>query len=342
MPRHRLAIAREDLVLARMTAVAHHPAPGDHHVAHRAPAGTEDRRIERRRRAARRRAQGRRRSSTTKSARRPARDRADGLRGRARRRRRGLRVERLPDRHIAPSASTLRSSTASRCDHSSWRSSAKGSTIVFESLPMPNAPPRVEKRARRERAVAKIGFGRRREPGDGAARREPRCLVAPSCASHGRCTSGHRDAHDRAAIRPAARRTQATQSATSRTCSAAWMWIGAPAATSATTAASSSGVTARRLCGATPSVYAAAPSASRARAATRRANESSDVDEAALRRGGRRAAESAVRVEHRQQRQRDAGVALPRRSRAARARPGPRTRCRRDRDARSEIRATAV
>ena len=85
------------------------------------------------------------------------------------------------------------------------------------------------------------------------------------------------------------------------------MWIGASAETSATTAASSSGVTARRLCGATPSVTPCAL-ASRASDATRRANESMDVHEAALRRGGRRSPESAVRVEHRQQRQRDAGV----------------------------------
>ena len=85
------------------------------------------------------------------------------------------------------------------------------------------------------------------------------------------------------------------------------MWIGASAETSATTAASSSGVTARRLCGATPSVTRLRL-ASRARSATRRANESIGRHEAALCRGGRRSTESAVRVEHRQQRQGDAGV----------------------------------
>ena len=84
------------------------------------------------------------------------------------------------------------------------------------------------------------------------------------------------------------------------------MWIGAPRGASATTAASSSGVTARRLCGATPRFQ----SAVRGIAGERRDEARIRVErvhEPPLARGGRRAAESGVRVEDRQQRERDAG-----------------------------------
>ena len=103
---------------------------------------------------------------------------------------------------------------------------------------------------------------------------------------------------------------QARQSSTSLTCSAAWMWIGPPAA-SAMTSASSAGVTARRVCGATPIVALGPPATPAVVDEPREAVEI--VDEPPLLRPRRRAAEIRVRVEDRQQRQADAGRRAPRR-----------------------------
>ena len=102
-----------------------------------------------------------------------------------------------PQRRCRPacadrSPSTLRRRARRRCDHSSWRNSANGSMIVFESLPTPKRPPAREVRRAGKRAVAEIGLGRRREPGDRAARGEAARLRARSCASRGRRTSARR------------------------------------------------------------------------------------------------------------------------------------------------------
>jgi hypothetical protein len=120
-------------------AIADHPAAADHHVAHRAAARTEYRGVEHRvdRAAGERRIGGVEHDEISAHTRRDRTGSApDRLRAAARRR----GVERLPDGASAI-ASTLRDACASRCDHSSWRSSAYGSMIVFESLPTPNAPP---------------------------------------------------------------------------------------------------------------------------------------------------------------------------------------------------------
>ena len=112
---------------------------------------------------------------------------------------------------------------------------------------------RVEVGARGERAVAEIGFRRRRETDDRAARRERLRFPLPSCASRERRTSARRRRRGRAAIRPVAAPLQPTQSATSRVLLRGVDVDRRVRAARATIAASSSGVTARRLCGATPS-----------------------------------------------------------------------------------------
>ncbi len=111
-------------------------------------------------------------SSTTRSARQPSAMAPAGRAERLRATTRRGRVERLPHRHLQRPRARCALARASRCDHSSWRNSAKGSMQVLESLPTPNAPPRIGVRACGESAVAEIGLGRRREPRDRAARGE--------------------------------------------------------------------------------------------------------------------------------------------------------------------------
>ena len=99
---------------------------------------------------------------------------------------------------------------------------------------------------------------------------------------------------------------QAMHSSTSLVCSAAWIWTGPPSASGAI-AASSSGVTARRLCGAIPIL---APGNSRIGdfCGGDQFGELVDrADEPALAGMRRGAAKGAVRIETRQQRKSDTG-----------------------------------
>ena len=141
--------------------------------------------------------------------------------------------------------------------------------MVFESVPTPNVPPASCDSARRERAVAEVRFGGRGEAHDGAGRGETACLGgeemrrvddAPACIDIGVVEQPlHRArAAPGDAVRDFAhlfRRVDVDRPARAR---------------QATTAASSSGVTARRLCGATPSAQPW-PAAARRSASTSRA-----------------------------------------------------------------------
>ncbi len=205
-------------------------------------------------------------------------------------------------------AITLREREARRCEYSSWRNSSATPIRTLESEPMPNRPPAAMKRGSVEHAVAEIGLGDRAEPGHRAGMRPWMQSRPASCASRGSGTSARRPARDRAATRPAARRTRRgsprpPSPARRHGCGSARQ----PA--SATTPASSSGVTARRLCGATPTSASGRPATAARLASSSRAIAIEIVDEAALARRRRRAAEAGVGVEHRQQGQADAGRA---------------------------------
>ena len=140
----------------------------------------------------------------------------------------------------------------SRWPYSSWRSSSATPTSTLESVPTPNAAAGVEEFARRKDAVAEAGFGDGAEAGHRAGPRDALRFVI-------RHVGGVDEAPaliDRRMLqqpfdRP--RPDQARQSSTSFICSAAWMCTGPPSA-SGMIAASSSGVTARRLCGAMPTL----------------------------------------------------------------------------------------
>ena len=268
------AVAREDGFLVAMMAVAHDPT--SRRPSRRAPARGKGR-------TPRRPAPSRRRWR-----------RAPDRRYRAPRDRRGIPAQshppagpaparrRAPPPRRAPARPARRRSRArcapgrrSRCDHSSCRSSANGSMQVFESLPTPNAPLRVEVVARRERAVAQIRLGRRREPGDRAARGEAARLVVGHVRRVHDAPARVDSAHDRAAIRPAARRSTRRRPRLRAPVRRRECGSGDRGGNSATIADSSSGVTARRLCGATPRFHVAV-AASRASVATRSAYESTE------------------------------------------------------------------
>ena len=227
-------------------------------------------------------------------------------------------------RRRAPAPAPRRQSAASnkvRPVERAWRSGqhvAGAGAKAAGHIPAPRArlpdrsgcSNRYRARTRRLRSESRARETRRRPDwlrSPGTVRRPRRCCARPqglglrSCAWRAPGTSAHRRPHDRAAIRPAAAPDQAMQSSTSLVCSAAWMWTGPPFA-SGTMAASSSAVTARSECGATPNVRIgnvamarrhSLPSDSR--------NASTAVHEAALARHGRRAAEIAMGIEHRQQ-----------------------------------------
>ena len=98
---------------------------------------------------------------------------------------------------------------------------------------------------------------------------------------------------------------QARHSSTSRTCSAAWMWIG-PAVHRSTSARSSGASTARSECGAMPSTAPSRRSTCR-RLASNEPPETIEIEqETRLTRRGRLAAAAAVGIERGQQRQADA------------------------------------
>ena len=167
------------------------------------------------------------------------------------------------------------------------------------------APVRAEIGGRIEDAVAEIGLGDRAQAGDRAAARQVARLAAHPCASRGRGTSARSTAAWSRSQRTGRAPDQARQSSTSFVCSATWMWIGPPAA-SATTSASS-----LRRHGA-QTVRRDADVARRPRCAPAVVDETREGveigDEPPLLRPRRRAAEGRVRVEHRQQRQPDAGL----------------------------------
>ncbi len=121
---------------------------------------------------------------------------------------------------------------------------------------------------------------------------------------HQRCIDRRRC---RAASRTGRCPEQARQSSTSFTCSATWMWIG-PCGAAAQTARSVSGVTARSECGAMPSCAPGRPRDDLrgcARPAAR--NRSGSLRKRRCPAIGARAAEAAMGVERRQQREADAG-----------------------------------
>ena len=178
---------------------------------------------------------------------------------------------------------------------------------TFESEPDAEAPAgRQEVAARGKMPSPRLASVIGQRPAT-APRRRCRAISVASSASRG---SRHQRASTGALVEQprdrALRRDQARQSSTSFTCSATWMCIG-PSGPAARSRASSSGVTARRLCGAMPTTASSRP-ATALRAPSTSARSLDIVDEAPLPLVGRRAAEAALRVEDRQQRQPDAGL----------------------------------
>ena len=151
---------------------------------------------------------------------------------------------------------------ASRCEYSSWRSSSATPISTLESEPMPKRPPCVEEAAAVEDAVAEIGFGDRAKAGDRAARGQAGRSRPRSCGWRGSGTSaGRRGVGEQPFDRPRARPGEAILDLLHL--------LGdmdvdrAVRRQRSRRRASSSGVTARRLCGATPTT---APSSRRNRA----------------------------------------------------------------------------
>ena len=294
---------------------ARRPAPADHHVAHRARATGRRSRRRARRRGACSASAGSSASSTTRSARQPGRDRADRLRERLRAAARRARPERRcrPSRRRRP-ASTL-------------RRRAREPLRPFELAQLR------ERRRSRVRIAADAEARRRprgrRAPGNVPSPRSAsvvgarpataplaasaaisRSVMCVACTMHQRAsTRGLR----RAATRPAACRLHAKQSSTSRVCSAAWMWIGAPARRERDDLRRARPASPRAGCAARRRARSRAPPRARAARSTRRANVSIVCTNRRCPAVGRRAAEPGVRVEHRQQREREPGASARRR-----------------------------
>ena len=294
----------------RVDAVANHPAAGDHHVAPGRARAAEDERVERvapaRRRAARRRA----RSTTSASARapatRPQRALAGG-RGAARERRARTAARRVDATPSSGAAATL------RC-------APRQALAVFEQAQLlaPVAR-RLAVGADRDRhaggePAGQVGAGRRRGwprcSGTARCRRRlprRRRSPAPSRGSRGPAASGRRARPSRTSHSIGRAPVAARQSSTSPVCSATWMWIG-PAKPSASVAsvAIDAALAAR-------SEWIATPASSSGRLAPRICSRRLEGLV------GRRAkaplivaqvggGEAGALVQHRQQRQADAGI----------------------------------
>ncbi len=201
--------------------------------------------------------------------------------------------------------SRLRFCSRRRCPYSSVRNSSLRAMRTLLSRADGEAAAGGGKARRLEDAVAEIGFGDGAQAGDGAGfGQAPRSRPAVMCVqwirhqrasrlmlSSSHCTGRAPD--------------QATQSSTSRACSAACMWMG-PAAHRSTSARSSDASTARSECGAMPRVAPSSRSTWR-RLDVQQAPEAVEVEqEARLSRRGRLAAAAAVGIEGRQQRKSDA------------------------------------
>ena len=169
-----------------------------------------------------------------------------------------------------------------------------------------------------EDAVAERRFGQRAETDHRAARpptpRSPPSVVWVAWITHQRSSSAALSSSHSTGRRPSA----ATQSSTSRICSAAWIWIG-PSGVAAADRPQRLRASPRAANAARCRRALAATSATDARARCDQIEEALGiVDEAALAGGRRRAAEAAIGVERRQQREADAGFARwPRRCAAA-------------------------
>ena len=179
--------------------------------------------------------------------------------------------------------------------------------IVFESLPTPKRAAGVEVRARREtcrRRDRPRSSARARRPR--RSRRAPRVSRSVMCVA---CTT-HQRASTRACVEQPFDRARAApreHSSTSRVCSAAWMWIGAPRRRQAHDLPPAPPASPRAGCAARRRARShVAARASRASVVDELRERVGRVHEAPLSRRRRRAAESGVRVEHRQQRERDA------------------------------------
>ena len=234
---------------------------------------------------------------------------------------------------------TLRARSRSRCAYSSWRSSSATSIRMLESEPMPKRPPRYTKRGAVEDAVAEIGFGDRTEPATAPVAASPRVSASVMCVAwmrhQRRSTSALSSSHSTGRAPDQARQSSHLLHLLGD------VDVDRPPRASARHRAISSGVTARRLCGATPS---AAPGKSRTAAAARLKQPRIDIevgDEAPLPGDRRRAAETRMRIKDRQQRQPDAGLARPPRRCAPPSRRYSHRAVRRDRGADSGTRRRA-
>ena len=234
-----------------MPAFAHDPAPAAHR--RRAPGARQGRRSRHRARppAPARRAPDRRRRAPRNRRARPPRSRRSAAPPPARRRAPRAATG-LPDGRVRPSRSTLRRRTQCAATTRAGAARRTDEITVFESLPTPKRPPAPSTR-RRETC-------RRRGPPRWSARAPPprRSPRGPpprdrSCASRARCTSAH------------PRRACVSSHSTGRMPAPrvalvdlarllGGMDVDRPGAGEARRPGrSSSGVTARRLCGATPS-----------------------------------------------------------------------------------------
>ena len=169
--RDRVLVRRERRFLPGVAAVPHDPASAEHRVAHGRRQGPKI--------AASSSVSpswptsaGSSRSSTTRSAAAPA----------------AIAPVRRPHACAPPAAAAshiavpiessepwcirLRRRQNIRCEYSSWRNSANGSTIALLSLPTPQRPSAAGVRDARERAVAEVRLGRRGDARHRTARRE--------------------------------------------------------------------------------------------------------------------------------------------------------------------------
>ena len=281
----------------------------------RRPSPSSPRRARRRR--SRRRASGRLgaseigmvASSSTMSARLPDREGADrplqGLRAAGER-----RGEQPAAGRFAPAVMTLRARCVRRWPYSSCRSSAAASIWMLESVPTPKRR-RPRDSPRRRRCRRRDGLGHRTEAGDRAGRRERADLVSVVCVAwirhQRRSTRRCRAATPPAGARPRRRIPRLPSSARRRGCGS-----GRPASPGrrrATCPASPRAANAGRC---RPALPAGSP---RWRGCARPVarNRSGSLRKRRWPAAGRRAAESAIGVERRQQRQADAGLACARR-----------------------------
>ena len=291
----------------------HHPSPRDHDVAPRPAGAGEHQRVEQVLRRACRAGCGRACRPPAASARAPAHQPPAPARRPPRRRRRaratnrrsggrrhaGLRARPRRCAGAAPGAGRIRASAAPRA-------SARVDVAVGADRQRHAG---VEPAGQVGQAVAEVGLGARADHDAGAAARPPRRSRRASRAWRAPAASAHRAAARAPATRSAARRWRRCSRRPRAVCSATWMWIGP----SKPSASASQLCDRRRRGGAQRVDREAGAHAAGARLASMPSRRVQTLarraGEAALVVAQRRLREAGALVQHRQQRQADAGLA---------------------------------